>query len=67
MLSHALTCFGILWRGNTHGNTQGMSYLAAFLLLHMPCDEAFISLGNLLALRYFPDFLSVSAPPRAPP
>jgi hypothetical protein len=44
-----------------------MSYLAAFLLLHMPCDEAFISLGNLLALRYFPDFLSVSAPPRAPP
>jgi hypothetical protein len=39
-----------------------MSYLAAFLLLHMPCDEAFISLGNLLALRYFPDFLSVSGP-----
>ena len=41
------------------GYVQGMSFLGALLLEVMPVEEAFVALGNLLGLRYFPDFLSM--------
>ena len=37
-----------------------MSFLGAFLLQSMNVEESFVCLSNLLGLRYFPDFLSVS-------
>jgi hypothetical protein len=42
------------------GYVQGMSYVGAMLLLHMPLCDAFIALGNLLMQDHFPFFYKVN-------